>query len=191
MTAESLRHEGARDFAGLVRQQLRLDAVNAGRLLQRFDHVGQQPLFDFAAVQAASAIVHKQVADHALALFVDKKGVTANTAALDGRVTGKDLGVHVTQNHLRRAGIIPGQFARPRGDFLLQERAKVGGGEVAEIEDFHKNRSSGLRSQVSGSQLTCVERGLREYKPPTDRYRDLMLFRRYPIQLKFLRRDAC
>src|SRR5260370_11541062 len=136
--------------------------MNAGRLLQGFDDVSEQAFFDLVAARIAASVADrvanrvagsvadrvadKEVADHALALLVDKEGVAEDAAPLDGGVPGENLGVHVAENHLRGSGIVPRKQASPHGDLVFQQRSKVGGREVSEIEDFHKNQVSGLRS---------------------------------------------
>src|ERR1700687_369908 len=151
MAAEALLQKGARDFSGVVRQQLRLHAMDAGRLLQGFDDVGEQALFDLVTVGTAGSVADrvadKEVADDALALLVDKEGVAEDAAALDGGVPGEDFRVHVAEDHLGRDGVVPGEQASPHGNLIFQQRAKVDGREVSEIEDFHKQA---LGSQVSG-----------------------------------------
>src|ERR1035437_5615201 len=134
--------------------------LNAGRLLQGFDDVGEQAFFDLVAARIAASVAarvaarvadifaNKEVADYALALLVHKEGVAEDAAPLDGGVPRKNLGVHVAQNHLRGNGVIPREQASPHGDLVFQQRSKVGGSEVSEIEDFHKNQV--LRSQVLG-----------------------------------------
>ena len=149
MAAEALLQERARDFSGVVRQQLRLHAMDAGRLLQGFDDVCEQLFFDVVTVGTAGSIADKEVADDALALLVDKEGIAEDAAALNGGVAGKDLGVHVAEDHLGGGGVVPREQASPHGDLIFQQRAKVSGREVSEIEDFH-NQVLGLRCQVSG-----------------------------------------
>src|SRR5208283_4621480 len=91
MAAEALLQEGARDFSGVLRQQLRLHAMDAGRLLQGFDDVCEQLFFDLVTAGTAGSIADKEVADDALALLVDKEGVAEDAAALNGGVAGKDF----------------------------------------------------------------------------------------------------
>jgi hypothetical protein len=154
MPAEALRQKRPCDFSRFVRQQLRLDAVNSRRLLQGLDDVTQKSFFHFASVKRLLAFADKEVADHALALLVNEKRVAEDPSAFDGRVTGKDLGIHVAKNHLGRTRVVPGKKTRPHGNLLLQQRAKVSSREVAEIEDFHGEvQVSGLRYQVSGKSL--------------------------------------
>ena len=156
MAAESLLQEGTRDFSGVVRQQLRLHAMDAGRLLQGFDDVGEQLFFDLVTVGSARSIADEEVSDDALALLVDKEGVAEDAAALDGGVAGKNLGVHVAEDHLGGSGVVPGEQAPPHGDLIFQQRTKVGGREVSEIENFHiRARFQGLRFQVSGEKPGC------------------------------------
>src|SRR5437879_261955 len=156
MAAEALLQEGARDFSGVVRQQLRLDAMDAGRLLQGFDDVSKQSFFDLVAVgttgsvasRVADRVADEEVADNALILLVDKEGVAEDAAALDGGISGEQFRVHVPEDHLSGGGIVPRELSAPHGDLIFQQRSKVGGREVSEIEDFHKKQ--GLRCQVLG-----------------------------------------
>src|ERR1035441_1336701 len=108
MSAEALLQKGPRDFSGVVRQQLRLHAMDAGRLLQGFDDVGEQAFFHLVTIVTSGSVAYRvadrfeneKVADDALALLVNKKGVAEDAAALDGGVAGKDFGVQVAQDHL-------------------------------------------------------------------------------------------
>src|ERR1035441_2655522 len=98
MPAEALLQEGLRTLSRVMRQQLRLHAMNARRLLQGFDDVGEQPFLDLVAARIAASVAHrvadrvadifaaKEVADHALALLVHKEGVAEDAAPLDGGV---------------------------------------------------------------------------------------------------------
>src|ERR1700687_5414073 len=151
MAAEALLQKGARNFSSVVRQQLRLHAMDAGRLLQSFDDVSEQALFDLVPVGVASSVAgrvadrvpDKEVADDSLILLVNKKGVAENAATFDGRIAREDFGVHVPEDHLSRGGVVPGKRAAPHGDLIFQQRSKVGGREMSEIENFHKKE--GLR----------------------------------------------
>src|SRR5713226_4703475 len=83
MAAEALLQKGTRDFSGVVRQQLRLHAMDARRLLQGFDDVSEQAFFDLVTVETtgsvadriADRVADEEVADNALILLVDKEGV--------------------------------------------------------------------------------------------------------------------
>src|SRR5271154_6125859 len=98
MPAKSLLQERTRDFFGIVRQQLRLHAMDSGRLLQGFDDVGKQTFFDFAAIRTAGSVADEQVSNDALTLFVNKKGVTEDAAALNRGIARQDFRIHVTQD---------------------------------------------------------------------------------------------
>src|SRR5580700_6401368 len=155
MPAEALLQKRTRDVSGVVRQQLRLHAMDAGRLLQGFDDVREQSFFDLVAVKPATLVADRvadrladeEIADNALILLIDKEGVAEDAAPLDGGITGEDFGVHVPEDHLRRGGVVPGKRAAPHGDLVFQQRSKVGGREMSEIENFHKKE--GLRCSVS------------------------------------------
>src|ERR1700691_6030734 len=138
MPADALRQERTCYFAGLVRQQLRFDAMDSRRLLERFDDMSEKALLHFEPIRRAASVANKQVANHTLALLINKKRVAENTAALDGSIIAKNLRLHIAENHLGRLTVIPRQQSSPRGDLFFEQRSKVGGREVAEGEDFHK-----------------------------------------------------
>src|SRR5712664_981242 len=150
MAAEALLQERPRDFSGVVRQQLRLHAMDTGRLLQSFDDVSEQTFFDLVPVGTAGCVANKEVANNALVLLVDKKGVTEDAAPLDGGIAREDFGIHVPEDHLGRGGVVPGKRAAPHGDLIFQKWSKVGGREVSKIKNFHKKKVLGLRCQVLG-----------------------------------------
>src|ERR1700676_1717712 len=151
MAAEALLQERPRDFSGVVRQQLRLHAMDTGRLLQGFDDVSEQSFFDLVTVGAvgsvadrvADRVAYEEVTDNALILLVHKKGIPEDAAPLDGGIAGEDFGIHVPEDHLGRGGVVPGERASPHGDLLFQQRSKVGGRKVSKIKNFHKKKVSG------------------------------------------------
>src|SRR5579863_4113367 len=96
-----------RNCIGVVCQQLSLNSMNAGRLLQGLDHMVEQAELNLPRVGEPAAVGHIEIADHSLAAFVDKKRVTEDAAAVDRGVSRQDLGVNIAQDHLCRAGIVP------------------------------------------------------------------------------------
>ena len=111
MPAETLVDKRPGDDSGLVHEQLRFDAMDAGRLLQGFDHVREQPGFHFVRIRQAAAVGDKKISNHALAAFVNKKRIAEDSSAIDGRVARQDLGVHVAKNHVGGAAVVPGKQA--------------------------------------------------------------------------------
>src|ERR1700675_1731709 len=105
MAAEALLQERPRDFSGVVRQQLRLHAMDARRLLQGFDDVSEQAFFDLVTVgttgsvadRVADRVANEEVADHALVLLIDKAGVAEDAAPLDRSIAGENFRVHVAE----------------------------------------------------------------------------------------------
>ena len=79
-----------------MQQQLRLNSVNTGRVLQRLRHMVEQP---FAEVGRRVRRT-EHVTDHAFAAFINEEGVPDDFAVVDGRIPGKYLGVQVAKNHL-------------------------------------------------------------------------------------------
>ena len=67
-----------------MRQQLRFDPMNAGRLLQRLDNVVHH--LQLNRVRIVAARRNEQVSDHAFAALVDEEGIAHDAAAFDRRV---------------------------------------------------------------------------------------------------------
>src|ERR1039458_8898842 len=124
--------------------------MNARRLLQGFDDVSKQAFLNLMTVVTAGSfadrVADKKISDDALALLINKEGVAEDAAPLDGRIAGKNLGIHVAQDHLGGGSVVPREQPSPQGDLIFQQRSKVGGREMSEIENFH-NKCPVLRFQ--------------------------------------------
>src|SRR5436190_22353955 len=81
MPAEAVVQKWLRCRARFVRKKLCLDAMNSRRLLQGFDHVREQPIFHFLAVEPVLAFADEQIANDAFVAFVDEEGVPEDLAA--------------------------------------------------------------------------------------------------------------
>jgi len=92
-----------RYYFRVMGQQLGFDAMDAGRLLERLDDVGQKVQFHFSRVWQSRTVRNVQIADHALASFIDEKGVAEDATAIDRSVSRQDLGIDIAENHLRGA----------------------------------------------------------------------------------------
>src|SRR5581483_1799107 len=111
--------------------------MDPGRALQGLDHVGQELEFNaMNGILRPITAAHVQVADYTLGTFVHEERISKNSPTLDGRIAGKDFGIHVAENHLRRAAIVPGKQARPHLRLALKQGAQVRGGKVPEVEDL-------------------------------------------------------
>ena len=119
MTAEALLQEWPDDLAGLMRQQLRLHAMDAGRLLQRLDDMRKQSLLNLAPVRRPASIADEQVADHALALLINEKRVAENTPALNRRIA--------------RQSSIQYQISQARSGVVRRQRANLIPTAAAEV----------------------------------------------------------
>src|ERR1700756_3753152 len=131
MSRESLFGKGGNYDAGLVHQKLGFDAMDSGRLLQGFDDVNEETLFDRIAIQPPLALGHEEVADDPLAAFIYEKGIANDASAIDGRVSWQDLGVHITQDHVGGAVVVPREQTRPEARLFVEQRAQIDRGEMS------------------------------------------------------------
>src|SRR5271156_2602033 len=99
--------------------------------------MSQQLEFNLARVGKTVAVGHEQISDNPFAAFIHEEGVAENPSALDGGVAGKDLRVHVAQDHLLRTAVVPREQVGPDSRLVVEQRAQVHGGKVSEIENFH------------------------------------------------------
>ena len=79
-----------------MQKQLRLDAMNTGRVLQGLRDMVQQTLAQIGLSLERS----KHVSHHAFAALIDEEGVAQHLAIVDRRVSRQDLGIQVAENHL-------------------------------------------------------------------------------------------
>src|SRR5437764_1272983 len=137
MPAEALVFKWFRGSPGFVRQQLRLNPMDTRRLLQCLDHVREQPPLHLLAIVSIAAIAYKQVTDHTLIVFVNKERITKNASTRNRGVSRQKLGIHVAENHLRRATVIPAQRVGPKLNFVVQQGTQICRGKMPEIENLH------------------------------------------------------
>ena len=91
----------------------------------------------------ADNVADEQVSDDAFILLVNEERVTEDAAALQGSVSGEDLGVHVAQDHLGGAGVVPGEKLGPNRNLIFEQRPKISRRKMTEIEDFHEAPAGG------------------------------------------------
>ena len=120
-----------------MQQQLGLNTIYPWRLLQGFDDMGHQPLFDGLRILQAASVSNEKISDHTLTALIDEEGIARDPAPLQGGISGQNFGVDVAQDHGCRAAVVPGEQVRPDLDFVLQKGAQVGGREVPQVENFH------------------------------------------------------
>ena len=92
-----------------MHEQLGFNTMHTGRLLQSFDDVGDQAILDGVLSLAVGEAFfgNEEIANHSLAAFIDKEGISVQAPALDGGITGKDAGIDVAEDHVRRRRIVP------------------------------------------------------------------------------------
>ena len=148
---ETLRKKWARQDSRFVQEQLGLNTIYPWRLLQGFDDMGHQLLFDGLRILQAASVSNEKISDHTLTALIDEEGIARDPAPLQGGISGQDFGVHVAQDHGCRAAVVPGEQVRPDLDFVLQKGAQVGGREVPQVENFHSELPVGPWPQGNGN----------------------------------------
>ena len=137
MTLEALFQKRSGYDSRFMHQELGFNAVDSGGLLQGLNHVSKQPLLDLMPVRRPASIGHEQIADHAFATFVNKERIAENAATLNRGISGEDLGVHVAQDHIRRAAVVPREQSRPRPSLIFQKGTQVDRRKVPQVENLH------------------------------------------------------
>src|SRR5579872_4237387 len=146
MTLEPLVQERAGNASRFVRQQLGLDPVDSRRLLQRLDHMSQQPDFDFARVRDTPTIGHEQITDYSLAAFINKKAVAEDATTFDRCVSGKNFRVDIAQDHLCRAVVIPRKETCPGSSLIVEQGTQIARGKMPEVENLQERSCKPNRS---------------------------------------------
>src|SRR5262249_45714717 len=88
----------------------------------------------------------KQIPDHALVVFIYKERVTEYPPTRYRRVSRQKFRIHVTQNHLRRAAVVPAQLVGPQLDFIVQQRTQIRRRKVSEVENLHRGSCESTNS---------------------------------------------
>src|SRR6185437_597458 len=155
---ERQRHEQSREAAkstpdkwrcgaaAVMQQQLRFDAPNAGRMLQRLGHVAEQA-FSQRILEMPGG---EHVADHTLAAFIHKEGIADHPPSIGSGVTRQNFGIEITQDHLGTALIIPVHAFRPKARLFHQQRTQFVRAEMSEIDDFHGSKRRNVADPFHG-----------------------------------------
>src|SRR5277367_2223390 len=113
MPLKTLLHKRTGNRSRFMDQQLRFDAMDSRRLLQRLDHMSQELRFHFAGIVQPLVAGNEEISDNSLTAFINEKGVTENASALDRRIARQNFRVDVAQNHFRGSAVVPGEKPRP------------------------------------------------------------------------------
>jgi len=131
VTLKPACQEWFRQFAGVVREQLRFYAMHARRLLQGFKNVLDEAEFESSSILAVWS--DEEVADDAFAALIDEEAVADEAASFDCGISGQNLRIHISQDHVGRAAIVPRKLLSPLLDFLVEEGSQVRGRKVPEV----------------------------------------------------------
>jgi hypothetical protein len=119
-----------------MQQQLRLDALDAGRVFQHLQKVPQQRGFDLCLSSAAGAVSEREhIADHRLAVFIYAEGVAHHASVFDGDKAGQYARLEVAQKQGAGGAVIPLQQLGPDTVLRFQHRTDALRREMPQVED--------------------------------------------------------
>src|SRR5437016_11835794 len=99
--------------------------------------MSEQAFFYLQGILAAAAIGHVEVTNHSFAAFINKKRVPRDSSALHRCIARENFSINVTQDHRRRAAVVPGELLRPHFRLIILQGTKISRSKVSEIENFH------------------------------------------------------
>ena len=122
-------------------QELALNAVDPRCGLQRFEQMSQQQLGDrILELFALSKGIN--ITQNGLGGLTYPEGIARHPTTAHGHVTGQGTAVHVFQQQLYRALVIPEKAPLPQGSLFQQQRTQRAGTEVSQIQNLElPNRS--------------------------------------------------
>ena len=132
---EASVEEDVVDDAGVVEEELGLDAIDVGGVQEQVEQVVEEGVGGAKGLGGVAA-GGVGVADDGLVAFVDAEGETADAAAIEGDEAGEDTGVQILQEELGGAAIVPAETVLPDGGLGLEQGAELTRREVAEVEDL-------------------------------------------------------
>src|SRR6266853_4906446 len=136
---EAGSEEGFVDRAGVVEQKLRLNPLDAGRMLQELEQVVQQELRDGNHLRRVVR-QGEGVAYYGFLSFVDAEGKAADASAIERDKSGQDAGVEVLQQKLGGALVVPAQALVPETRLGFEQGTQLTRRKMAEVQDFELGR---------------------------------------------------
>ena len=132
--AEAGVEEGLGQGAGVVKEELGLDAVDVGGGFQDFEEVAGEGVGD--GERRGGVGQDENVADDGLGAFIDAEAVADDAAAKQGDEAREDLLIEVLEEKLGGGGIVPAEALAPEDGFFLEDGAELGRLEVPEVKDL-------------------------------------------------------
>jgi hypothetical protein len=135
MRDEAGFEERAVQGSGVVEEELRFNAMNAGRVEEELEEPVEESEIGLAG-EVGIGGEGPGIADDGFIAFIDAEGVSADAAAVEGDKAREDAGVEVLKEKLCRGPVVPAEALLPFSSLSLKERTKLASGEVPQIEDL-------------------------------------------------------
>ena len=135
MQGEARGEEGLVDGSGVVEEELRLDAMNAGGVLQELNEVVEEGAGD---VQHLAGLVGygEGIPYDGFVSLVDAEGEAADAATVERDKAGEDTRIEILEEEFGGALVVPAETLLPGARLGFEQRAKLARGEVPQVEDF-------------------------------------------------------
>ena len=127
------------DGAGVVEEELRFDALDAGGVVEELEELVEQGVGDGEGLRGVGGC-GEGVADYGFLAFVDAEGEAADAAAVEGDESGKDARVEVLEEELGGALIVPAEALLPEARLGFEQRAQLTRGKMTQVENFELGR---------------------------------------------------
>src|SRR5207248_6660178 len=70
---------------------------------------------------------------------------------LDCRVTRQNFGIHIAQDHVRGAAIVPRQHSRPDLNLVIKQGTQINRRKMSEIENLHRAPEGRLQKRLAAN----------------------------------------
>ena len=120
-----------------TQQQLRFNAVHAGRMLQQLDHMFEQPALNVRGqLRIAGGWDCKNISNQRLFALVHAKHVPADPAVFNGHIARQEAGIEVLQQEVGGSVKIPAQSLVPDKALRFQHGFEIAGRKMSQIKNF-------------------------------------------------------
>jgi hypothetical protein len=150
MHSEASGEEGLVDRAGVEEEELRFDAMDAGRVLKELEEMMEKGAGDVEHLRGVGGY-GEGVSDYGFVSLVDAEGEAADASAVEGYEAWEDARVEILQEEFGGTLIVPAETLLPGPRLGFEKRAKLTRGEVPQVEDFELGRDGHFLTYIPGS----------------------------------------
>ncbi len=147
MHGEAFLEEGLFERAGVVEEELGLDAIDVGRVLEEFEEAVEE---EAGGVEGGGDVAGEgvDVADDRLVALVDAEGVAADASTVQGDEAGEDARVEVLEQELGGGLVVPAKTLLPEARLVFEQGAQLARGVVPDVEDLELGRDDHKARQI-------------------------------------------